>query len=67
MAKKNSYAPDLIGAAYMDSIAYRYPYPFPPRLKKGPHPVVDGLPTPGGKAYTGRKTRAASDNRAAKL
>jgi len=59
MAKNNSYAPDLIGAAYMASIAWRYPYPFPPALSKGPHPKVDGLPTPGGKAYAGRKQRVA--------
>jgi len=66
MSKNNSYEPNLIGAAYMDSIAHRYPYPFPPALTKGPHPVVGGLPTPGGKAYTGRSSRVVRDNRAAR-
>jgi len=55
MAKNNSYEPELIGAAYMTSIAWRYPYTFPPSLSKGPHPKVDGVVCPGGKAYTGPK------------
>ena len=43
--------------------AYRYPYVFPPAIARGPHPIVDGVPMPGGKAYTGRKVRKSGDNR----
>ena len=61
MAKKSSYVPTLTGKEYMDSIQWRYPYIFPSVEPKGPHPLVDGVPTPGGKPYTGRKRRSASE------
>lgn len=51
---------------HLAAIAYRYPYRFPPAITKGPHPKVDGVFVPGGKAYTGRKTRSMSDNRSKK-
>jgi len=64
--KSKSYVPNLVGAEYMASIAHRYPYPFPPAIAKGPHPIVEGLPLPGGLAYTGRKARKMSENRSNK-
>ena len=48
---------------HLVNIASRYPYAFPPAITKGPHPLVDGVPMPGGKAYTGRKVRKSGDNR----
>ena len=48
---------------HLAAIASRYPYPFPPAITKGPHPKVDGVFVPGGKAYTGRKVRKSGDNR----
>ncbi len=52
-----SYVPDVPWEEYLQEIAYRYPYKFPPRIVKGKHPkairgggaldrIPGGLPSP---------------------
>ena len=46
---KGSYVPEIAWKDHLAEVADRYPYQFPPRLEKGPHPKAgDCGRVPGG-------------------